>query len=172
MSSASDELVVGKIGAPYGVKGWVKINSFTQHPQDIFDYVPWRLGHDQQVEVELWRVQSKALVAKLVGVNSRDAADLIKNLDITVPASSLPRLDDDIYWKDIIGMTVENTHGYSLGVVVQMFETGANDVMIVRANPNDAFAQKERLVPFVYDKVVTRIDTNDNRIIVDWDPAF
>ncbi len=172
MSSASDNLVVGKIGAPYGVKGWVKINSFTQHPQDIFDYLPWQLGNDQSIEVDQWRVQNKGLVAKIVGIDDRNQADLIKNQEIMVAAESLPVLEDDFYWKDIIGMRVETTQGYALGIVKQMFETGANDVMVVKANLNDAFAQKERLIPFVYDQVVINVDTDTKKVIVDWEPAF
>jgi 16S rRNA processing protein RimM len=172
MSSASEQLVVGKIGAPHGVKGWVKINSFTQHPQDIFDYLPWQLGNNQTIEVDQWRQQSRGLVAKIIGIDSREAADLIKNLDILVSTSVLPELEDDIYWKDIIGMQVETKQGYQLGVVKQLFETGANDVMIVTANSNDAFAQKERLIPFVYDQVVLEINKDAKTVIVNWDPAF
>ncbi|MGQ8366789.1 ribosome maturation factor RimM [Glaciecola sp. 1036] len=172
MSSASDMLLVGKIGAPYGVKGWVKINSFTQHPENIFDYAPWQLGNNREIKVEQWRHHNKSLIAKLIGVDNREDAELIKNLDISVAESQLPALDNDFYWKDLIGMQVVTTKGYDLGVVKQMFETGANDVMTVKANAKDAFGQKERLLPFIYDQVVIEVNRQENTITVEWDPGF
>lgn len=172
MSVASDTLIVGKIGAPYGVKGWVKINSFTQNVENIFGYEPWKLGANQMIQVEQWRFHNKALVAKLVGVDTREDAELIKNLDISIAASQLPELENDFYWKDLIGMQVVTDKGYDLGIIKELFETGSNDVMMVKANPNDAFGQKERLLPFIYDQVVLEVDKQGNTIKVDWDPAF
>ncbi len=176
MSSASDILIIGKIGAPYGVKGWVKINSFTQDKESIFDYAPWEIsfeqGNNQTIEIEQWRHQSKNLVAKLVGVDDRNSAELIKNASINIEASQLPELDNDYYWKDLIGMQVVTESGYDMGIVKDMFETGANDVMLVKAKINDAFGQKERLLPFLHDSVVLKVDKQGNTITVDWDPAF
>lgn len=176
MSSASDILIIGSIGASYGVKGWVKINSFTQNKDSIFDYAPWTIklenGADQVVKIEQWRYHAKSLVAKLEGVEDRNAAELIKNAKISIESSQLPELDDDFYWKDIIGMQVVTNKGYELGVVKDMFETGANDVMLVKAKVNDAFGQKERLLPFLYDSVVLNVNKDGKIITVDWDPAF
>lgn len=172
MSVASDTLIVGKIGAPHGVKGWVRINSFTQNAENIFDYEPWKLGANHTVQVDQWRTHSKALVAKLVGVDTREDAELIKNLDISIATSQLPELENDFYWKDLIGMQVITDKGYDLGILKELFETGSNDVMMVKANPNDAFGQKERLLPFIYDQVVLEVDKQGNTIKVDWDPAF
>ena len=172
MSSASDTLIVGKIGAPYGVKGWVKINSFTQHPESIFEYSPWILGDDQVVKVDQWRPHNKGLVAKLEGIGDRDDAERIKNFDIKIAESQLPELEQDFYWKDLLGMQVVTTKGYTLGVVKQMFETGANDVMTVKANANDAFGQQERLIPFLFDDVVIDVNKEAQVITVDWDPGF
>jgi 16S rRNA processing protein RimM len=176
MSSASDTIIVGKIGAPYGVKGWVKINSFTQVATDIFDYAPWQLNgngsSNQEIKIDQWRQQGKNLVAKLVGIETRDDAEQIKNAEISVPTSVLPELDDDFYWKDLIGMQVVTDKGYDLGTVKDMFETGANDVMLVKAKNNDAFGQKERLLPFLHDQVVLNVDKQAKSITVDWDPGF
>jgi 16S rRNA processing protein RimM len=176
MSSASDTIIVGKIGAPYGVKGWVKINSFTHIAEDIFGYAPWQLNgngmNNQEIQIDQWRTQGKGLVAKLVGVDSRDDAEQVKNAEISVPTSVLPELEDDFYWKDLIGMQVVTDKGYDLGVVKDMFETGANDVMLVKAKTNDAFGQKERLLPFLHDQVVLNVDKQAKSITVDWDPGF
>lgn len=80
MSQASDTLIVGKIGAPYGVKGWVKINSYTEEFDGIFNYAPWILGNAKEYQVDQWRVHNKGLVAKLIGVETRDDAEGIRIL--------------------------------------------------------------------------------------------
>ena len=118
MSLASDKVIVGKIGAPYGVKGWVKINSYTETPEGIFDYAPWFLGDEKEYQIDQWRPHGKSLVAKIVGVDSRDDAERIKNLDININASQLPDLGDEgVYWRELTGMKVVTTQGYDLGVV-------------------------------------------------------
>lgn len=174
MSQASDSLVVGKIGAPYGVQGWVKITTYTDEVEGIFSYVPWFLGEDgKEYQVDSWRTHNKGVVAKLVGVESRDDADSIKNLDISIKAEQLPQLaDDEYYWRDLVGMQVITESGYNLGVVKELFETGANDVMLVKAKSNDAFGQKERMLPFLHDQVIKQVDIQAKTIKVDWDPGF
>lgn len=173
MSLASDKVIIGKIGAPYGVKGWVKINSYTETPEGIFDYLPWFLGEEKECRIDQWRPHGKSLVAKIEGVDNRDDAERIKNLDINISASLLPDLGDDgIYWRELTGMKVVTTQGYDLGVVKEVFNTGANDVIHVKANVGDAFGQKERLLPFVYDEVVQEVDKEAKVIKVDWDPGF
>ena len=80
MSLASDTIVIGKIGAPYGVKGWVKITTYTDETQGVFEYSPWLLGDGKkEYIVDLWRTHNKGVIAKLVGVESRDDAESIKN---------------------------------------------------------------------------------------------
>merc|ERR1711959_109526 len=100
-----------------------------------------------------------SLVAKIVGVDSRDDAERIKNLDININASQLPDLGDEgVYWRELTGMKVVTTQG--------------NDVIHVKANVGDAFGQKERLLPFVFDEVVQEVDKEAKVIKVDWDPGF
>jgi len=172
MSHASDKVVIGKIGAPYGVKGWVKIHSFTEQPDTVFSYQPWQIGEDT-VTVEQWRVQGKGMVAKLEGIDSRDTADVIKNAEISIDAALLPELgEEEYYWRDLKGMQVINLDGYNMGTVQDVFNTGANDVLQVKANAKDAFGQRERLLPFVYDEVIHKVDTKEKVITVDWDPGF
>ena len=172
MSHASDNVVIGKIGAPYGVKGWVKIHSFTQQLDTVFSYQPWVIGK-HSVTVDQWRVQGKAFVAKFEGVDDREAADALKNLEITIDAGLLPDLgEEEFYWRDLQGMRVVNTKGYDLGTVQDVFNTGANDVLQVKANPKDAFGQRERLLPFVFDEVIHKVNTEEKVITVDWDPGF
>jgi len=166
--------VIGKIGAPYGVKGWVKITTYTDETQGVFDYSPWLLGDGKkEYIVDLWRTHNKGVVAKLVGVESRDDAESIKNLEIFIKAEQLPELaDDDYYWRDLVGMQVITENGYDLGVVKELFETDANDVMLVKANSSDAFGQKERMLPFLREQVIKVVDMQAKTIKVDWDPGF
>jgi 16S rRNA processing protein RimM len=172
MSHASDSVVIGKIGAPHGVKGWVKIHSFTQQLETVFSYQPWVVGGNTVI-VDQWRVQGKAFVAKVENIDHREAADAIKNLDITINAELLPQLgEEEFYWRDLKGMRVITTQGYDLGTVQEVFNTGANDVLQVKANSKDAFGQRERLLPFVFDEVIHQVDTNEKVITVDWDPGF
>lgn len=176
MSSASDTLVIGIIGAPYGVKGWVKITSHTHDLDGVFAYTPWLLGQVEEGKeyvVDQWRTHNKGLVAKLIGVDDRDDAEGIKNLEISIKAAMLPELDDsDVYWRELVGMQVVTDKGYNLGVIRELFETGANDVLLVKANLNDAFGQKERMVPYLLDQVIKQVDRQANTVTVDWDPAF
>jgi len=174
MSLASDTIVIGKIGAPYGVKGWVKITTYTDEIEGVFEYSPWLLGDGKkEYIVDHWRTHNKGVVAKLVGVESRDDAESIKNLDVSIKAEQLPELaDDDYYWRDLVGMQVVTDKGYGLGVVKELFETGANDVMLVKANSNDAFGQKERMLPFIREQVIKVVDMQARTITVDWDPGF
>ena len=173
MSLASDKVVIGKIGASYGVKGWVKINSYTDVPEGIFDYSPWILADGKEYQIDQWRPHGKALVAKLEGIDTRDDAERIKNLDIAIQAEQLPELEEgEYYWRELTGMQVVTTQGYYLGTVAEVFNTGANDVLRIRAKGNDAFGQKERLVPFVLDSVVQTVDKVERIITVDWEPGF
>jgi len=173
MSQASDTLVIGKIGAPYGVKGWVKINSYTDESTGIFDYTPWILSDSKNYLVEQWRPNGNGLVAKLESVESRDDAERIKNCDISIQTEQLPTLaGDEFYWRDLIGMQVETLEGYQLGEVKELFETGSNDVMLVKARNNDALGQKERMLPFILESVIKVVDMQARTITVDWDPGF
>ena len=173
MSQASDKVVIGKIGAPHGVKGWVKINTYTDTPEGIFDYQPWLLGDGKEYQLDQWRPHGKVLVAKIEGIETRDDAERIKNLDISISAEQLPELDEnEFYWRELTGMQVVTTQGYDLGVVKDVFNTGANDIIQVRANAKDAFGLKERLLPFVMDEVIQSVDKDGKVITVDWDPGF
>ena len=95
------------------------------------------------------------------------------NCEITVDSAQLPQLDDgDYYWKDLMGLQVVNVDGYEMGKVIDMMETGSNDVLVVKANLKDAFGVKERLIPFLDEQVIKKVDLATGVIEVDWDPGF
>lgn len=176
MSKPSNPIVIGKLGSTYGIRGWLRVFSSTEYTESIFDYQPWFIqkgGQWQQVTLESWRRHNQDLILKLKGVDDREAAHMLTNLEIAVDSEQLPALDEgDYYWKDLIGCQVVNTSGYALGHVVDMMETGSNDVLVVKANLKDAFGMKERLIPFLDELVIKQVDIAAQRIEVDWDPGF
>jgi 16S rRNA processing protein RimM len=116
--------------------------------------------------------QGKGLVVQLKGVDDRTAAEALAQADILMPKESLPELsDDEYYWHELEGLTVFTQSGERLGQVSYLFETGANDVMVVRGD-NDAIDKRERLLPFLPDDVIVEISLEDGRMVVDWDPEF
>ena len=161
-------ITLGKIVGVFGVRGWVKVFSETRPREQIFKYRPWLLalnGPAIEIEVLDGRVQGKGLVASLKGYTDCDAARQLIGAEITIPQQALPAAGiDEYYWSQLIGLSVENTQGIELGEVVSLFETGANDVMVVKG-------EKERLIPFT-EFAVLGIDLDSGKINVDWDPEF
>ncbi|KGQ34429.1 16S rRNA-processing protein RimM [Gallibacterium genomosp. 2] len=167
--------VVGKLGSTYGIRGWLRVYSSTEYAESIFDYQPWFLNIKKQwqpVEIEGWRHHSQDLIVKIKGVDDREQAQALANIEIGVDLNQLPELDEgEFYWHDLIGCRVINLQGYDMGVVSELIETGSNDVLVVQANSKDAFAKQERLIPYI-DTVVKRVDLSTKVIEVDWDAGF
>lgn len=162
----SEPVVVGSIGAPYGVRGWVKINSFTDPKDNLFSY-PWLLQKAnawQPVKIEEFRPHAGGFVARLADIFDRDQAALITNLKIAVEREALPDLEDDeYYWTDCHGLLVYNQDQVCLGKIVDIFATGANDVIVVKGDKG------EYLIPFVLDSYVEDIDFDAQTMKVRWD---
>ncbi len=162
-------VIVGRIGKAYGIKGWVNLHSFTQPIENILDYQPWLMNYKgtwQAIEVETCKAHGKGFVAKFAMINSPEAAKAYVNLELAVTREQLPELtEEEVYWHDLLGLTVVNKDNVELGVVRKMLETGANDVLVVQG-------EKEHLIPCLLKQFVLEIDLTNNRIIVDWDPEF
>ncbi len=176
MTSPDNPIVLGKMGSTYGIRGWLRVFSSTEDAESIFDYQPWfikRAGNWQHIELEGWKRHNQDLIIKIKGIEDREAAGLLTNCEIVVDSTQLPALDaGDYYWKDLMGCQVITTAGYQLGAVIDMMETGSNDVMVVKANLKDAFGIQERLIPFLDGQVIKKVDITAQLIEVDWDPAF
>lgn len=159
---------MGRIAAPYGVKGWVNVQPDTEALDGLLDYPAWWVeaeGGWRQFTLEDARVQGDHLVAKLAGVDGRDGAFKLKGKPIAVPRAELPEPEQDAYyWSDLVGLQVVNAQGVALGQIKELFETGANDVMVVQG-------EHERLIPFI-GQVVREVDIVGKRMLVDWDAAF
>jgi 16S rRNA processing protein RimM len=160
---------MGRVLAPYGVRGWLKVRPETEQLESLLSYRTWRLSaeggwHDYRLAEG--RVHGgSALVARLEGVDDRDQAAKLQGARIVVPRSALPPAPQgEYYWADLIGLRVVNCDGIELGVVDEVFATGANDVLVVRA-------ERERLIPFVQ-SVVIEVDLQASRMKVDWGPEY
>ena len=176
MSEQNNRIVMGKLGSTYGIRGWLKVFSYTDNAESIFDYSPWYLnqkGKWVEYKVESWKRHGQGYVCKLAGLDVREDAQLMTNFEIAIDPASLPELsEDEFYWRELFGMQVFTTKGYDLGEVTDLLETGSNDVLVIKANLKDAFGQKERLVPYLEEQVIKEVDREARRIEVDWDPGF
>ncbi|MPY26821.1 ribosome maturation factor RimM [Shewanella psychropiezotolerans] len=176
MSSKQEPVVLGKLGSSHGIKGWLKITTYTDSVEGIFDYSPWLIkeqGEWREVKVLQWRFQGKAVVASLEGVETRDQAQMLTNCEIAVTQQQMETLpEDEFYWRDLIGCEVVNTKGYNMGKVQEIVETGSNDVLLVKANAKDGFGKAERMIPFVTEQFIIEVNLPEKQITVDWDPDF
>jgi len=163
-------IVMGRIIAPYGVKGWVKIHPFGDDPLSWRKMPQWWLSADDTAPEARWqahalkgcRQQGKTLVAALDGIDDRSAAEALKGCYIAAPREAMPPTEkDEYYWADLIGLAVENAEGEALGKVTTLISAGAHEVLQV----NDG--ELEHLIPFV-PAYVDSVDTESGRIQVQW----
>jgi len=173
--SSKDFIVLGKVSSVYGVKGWVKVFSYTEPMDRILEYGDWTLRQGQTttlVEVDKGRSHGKGMVAHLKGVDDREIAKKYSGAEICVPKDRLPELDEgEYYWYELEGLAVINTHGVVLGEVDHLMAAGpGNDVIVVKRSAN-SIDRRERLIPHV-DQFVLKIDLTEGQMTVDWDPEF
>ena len=157
-------VVMGQVVAPYGIKGWIKVRSFTEALDGLLDFPVWWLGAGgdwRESRVIEASVHGKTIVASIEASPDRNAAEGLKGLQIAVPRSSLPDAEEgEYYWLDLIGLRVINLEGVALGVVDDIIETGANDVLQVKG-------EKVHLIPFV-SQFVHEVDRKNGLIRADW----
>jgi len=169
MGQHDDDLIcVGHILGAQGIKGWVRVFSNTSPRENIVSYSPWLVeqGGELRAMKVSGRLQGKNVVARLDGIEDRTQAESLIGCRIFIDPQQLPDLNDgEYYWSDLIGLEVETQAAEPLGVVAEMLETGADDVMVVKGD-------RERLIPFVLDEIVTEIDLDKGRMVVDWLPEY
>ncbi|ODU46797.1 MAG: 16S rRNA processing protein RimM [Thiobacillus sp. SCN 63-374] len=155
---------MGRIAAPFGIKGWVKVQPYSEDPGALMDFESWRVGHGEQqtrYSVETVQEHGKALVAKLAGIDDRDTAYALRGQEISVAKRDLPPPEEnEFYWSDLIGLTVVNREGIELGKVDSLMESGANDLLVVKG-------AREHLIPFVA-AFVGKVDLEGGTLEVDW----
>ena len=167
----AEKLLVGKINGVYGVKGWVKVYSYTEPSEQILNYLPWYLkkgAKQHSVKVVEGKKQGKGLVALTDGIEDRTQAEELIGSEIWVDKDQLPNLEKgDYYWHQLEGLEVFNEAGEFLGEVSHLFETGANDVLVVKASEK-SIDDMERLIPHVEKEIVLEVDLEERRILVAW----
>jgi len=163
-------ILLGRVHGAFGVRGELKLESWTEPRSAIFRYQPWILRDAQGRERELsgarGRESPKGLVAVFPDVEDRDAAEAMRGTDVYVPRSALPPASaDEYYWVDLEGLRVVNLEGVEFGRVSHLFSTGANDVVVVHG-------ERERMIPFLQPDYITAIDFDAGLMTVDWDADF
>lgn len=176
MAEASSRLlVVGKIGKPHGLKGWVRLNSFTSPPENVLQYRSFaahRARRDIELELTDARWQGDRLLAHFEGYDDPEAAAELNGLELQIESARLPSLEaGEYYWHQLVGLKVRNQQGELLGRVVRLMETGANDVLVVQACEG-SLDSRERLIPFLREQVVKSIDLTAQEIEVDWQADY
>jgi 16S rRNA processing protein RimM len=169
-AAADRILVMGHIGAPFGITGWMHVMPYTEQQDGLLDYASWHLrlhgGDWQEAGLVQGKLHGKGLVVQLDGCNDRDQAASWTGAEIGVARSRLPAAgENEYYWSDLTGLRVITLTGRQLGQVDHLFETGSNDVLVVRG-------EQEHLVPYIAGDVIRSVDLVAGEIQVDWDPDF
>ncbi len=160
-------ITLGKVVGVFGVSGWVKVHSYTSPRDGILSYASWRLlsrGADlEPLQLEASRRHGARVIAKFLGVDDRDGAVALRGRDIVIKAAQLKSLEEgEYYCFELLGLEVFDLAGHPLGVVRELFETGAHDVMVVERDG------RQHLIPYVIDACVKRVDLHNRRVEVDW----
>lgn len=181
-SSGDDAwIVLGKVGKVHGIRGWVRVISFTEEPDGILDHPSLRADLEssltpragaQQLEIDDYKQQPKGLIVHFKGVDSPEEARLLNGATLSVERSALPALDsDEFYWYQLEGLTVINEDQECFGRVKGLLETGANDVLVVSATA-ESIDDRERLIPYLRGSVVKDIDLDAGTLRVEWGANF
>jgi 16S rRNA processing protein RimM len=170
-----EPVILGRISGLYGIKGWVRVHSYTEPAEALLEYPRWLLRTEGGSEQAGWsertvaegRKHGKSLVARLADIGDRGAAAELIGAHIAVPRLSMPAAGEgQYYWADLEGLEVRHRDGRILGRVQRLLATGANDVMVVRAEGD---AKPEILIPFVPGIYVLRVDVAGGVVDVDWE---
>ena len=174
---AKGKILLGRITGVFGLQGWVKVHSDTNPRENITSYKYWSLkqsDHWKQWKVIGGRPQGKTIIVRLEGVSTPEEASALIGATIAVEREEMPVLGPgEYYWADLTGMKVKTIDGVEVGSVVRLFETGANDVVVVNDERADQDgSNREVLVPWLVPDVVTEVDMENRMITIDWDPDF
>lgn len=165
----TQRIIIGRIGSAFGVHGWLKINSFTDPPENILQYSPWQIQSKQTwitINIADSKIQSNKILIKLNDCNSPEQAKLYANSEIAIWRDQLATLsDNEYYWSDLEGLSVVNTNGVKLGIVDHLMNTGANDVLVIKG-------AKDHLIPYMPGMYIIQVNLHEKKILVDWDEDF
>ena len=159
---------IGKIIGLHGIKGWLKILSYTSPPENIFNYQSLIISNENMEEtfhIENSRKQGKKILIKLDGIDDRTSGESLKESKIQIFRLDLPELSEDTYyWEDLMGFNVFNQNNINLGLVDSFIETGSNDVLVIRNEKKE-----NTLIPFLMNKTIKEVNLETKLIIVEWE---
>lgn len=162
-------IVLGRVVAPHGVTGWLRVHPFGDDPLSWRAMPAWWLGEEpnwQRRQLVTCKMQGSTLLVRFEGIDDRDSASALVGAYVAAPREELPETSvGEYYWGDLIGLAVVNMDGILLGSVEGLIETGANAVLQVRSG------DLQRLLPFI-ESVVRTVDRPGARILVDWQPDW
>ena len=162
-------ILLGRVAGAFGVRGELKLLSWTDPRDALFRYQPWILrsgDSEREVSGVRGRDTGKAVIASFPGVESREQAEAMNGTEIWVPRDCLPPpAPGEYYWVDLEGLAMETTEGVALGTASHLFDSCANDVMVVAGD-------RQRLIPFVTGQFIVSVDFDAGKVVVDWDPDF
>ncbi len=168
----------GQITTVFGVKGWLKVHSHTDPVESLLDYPTWWLktSHGvKEVEITEGRPHGPGLVVHIKGIDDRDKARELSKVTIAIERDQMPDLGDgEFYWHQLVGLKVYSDYegqSFFFGTVDKLLETGANDVLVVKAC-DGSMDDSERLIPYVPEQFITDIDLDKEEIRIAWDPEF
>lgn len=189
-STKEDWITVGRIRTAFGVKGWLKLESFTEPADNIELYNCWRLSQGkqskpiviEQITVKQIDARRTDILVKLEGIENREDARLLANSLVQVPKAELPALDEEeFYWHQLVGLAVYQIADNPddalelIGTIASLLETGANDVLVVQRSAGKSVSKtgtnaehSEILIPYLPETVVKKVDIEQARILVDW----
>ena len=174
MNSPASHVVMGRIGAPWGVKGWVKLYSYTDPPDNLIKYQVFLIQGSaglQSLEFDEVKVHGKDFVAHITGCDVREQAGRYTGQDLILDKAALPALEEGYYWYQLEGLRVLTESGQDLGTVHHLMETGANDVLVVKGDERSV-DKEERLLPYVEGAVIKQVDLDRKLLLVDWDKDY
>ena len=174
MSSRSKDrkILMGTLGKALGLKGLLYFKYHGSDPKNLlnFDY----LFLEDKTKIKFLEVtfRKKRLVVLIRGVQDRESAEELKNKEVFIKENQLPILDsENYYWYQLEGLVVENIQGKNLGKISRMLETGANDVIDVRPSKN-SIDNRERLIPYLREEVIKKVDLTKGKIYVEWHESY
>jgi 16S rRNA processing protein RimM len=182
MPVPNDLVLVGHISGAYGIKGWVRVRRYSADADALLHAKTWWFDKPELHDVDVMqaKVHGDEVVAQLMGVADREAAEALKGTAVQVPRSHFPPLaDDEFYWVDLVGLEVENLAGERLGWVQDLMDNGAHPILRVQADVDAGQAgateqgakPKEWLIPFV-EHYISAVDRAGKKITVDWGLDF
>ena len=165
MTNPAKKIIIGRFGKTYGIKGWLRVISFTDPPENILEYSDLQLENKNTwgpITITEYKLHSGQIIVKAKGYDDPETAKTLTNRKIAIERKQLPAIEqDEYYWTDLEGLTVIDQHDHELGKIDHLFATGANDVLVIRGD-------KEYLLPYI-DDVVKMVDLANAQMIVDWE---